>query len=45
MSVKVFPAVDIMNGKVVRLFKGRPETAKAYTSLGDPVAVAKKWEN
>jgi phosphoribosylformimino-5-aminoimidazole carboxamide ribotide isomerase len=33
-----------MNGKVVRLFKGRPETAKAYTSLGDPVAVAKKWE-
>jgi phosphoribosylformimino-5-aminoimidazole carboxamide ribotide isomerase len=44
MSVKVFPAVDIMNGKVVRLFKGRPETAKAYTSLGDPVAVAKKWE-
>lgn len=42
--MKVFPAVDIMNGKVVRLFKGRPETAKAYTSLGDPVAVAKKWE-
>jgi len=42
--LKVFPAVDIMDGKVVRLFRGRPETAKAYTSLGDPVAVAKKWE-
>jgi phosphoribosylformimino-5-aminoimidazole carboxamide ribotide isomerase len=43
--MKVFPAVDLMDGKVVRLFRGRPETAKAYTSLGDPVAVAKKWEN
>jgi|YelNatPaOPRAMG01_1025707.scaffolds.fasta_scaffold11515_2 phosphoribosylformimino-5-aminoimidazole carboxamide ribotide isomerase len=45
MSLKVFPAVDIMDGKVVRLFRGRPETAKAYTSLGDPIAVAKKWED
>jgi phosphoribosylformimino-5-aminoimidazole carboxamide ribotide isomerase len=43
--MKVFPAVDIMGGKVVRLFRGRPETAKAYTSLGDPVAVAKEWED
>jgi len=43
--MKVFPAVDLMDGKVVRLFRGRPETAKTYTSLGDPVAVAKKWEN
>jgi phosphoribosylformimino-5-aminoimidazole carboxamide ribotide isomerase len=43
--MKVFPAVDLMDGKVVRLFRGRPETAKAYTSLGDPVAVAKKWED
>jgi phosphoribosylformimino-5-aminoimidazole carboxamide ribotide isomerase len=42
--MKVFPAVDVMDGKVVRLSMGRPETAKAYTSLGDPVAVAKKWE-
>ncbi|MEM2419505.1 MAG: 1-(5-phosphoribosyl)-5-[(5-phosphoribosylamino)methylideneamino]imidazole-4-carboxamide isomerase [Candidatus Bathyarchaeia archaeon] len=45
MLVKVFPAVDIMGGKVVRLFKGLPETAKAYTGLEDPVAVAKKWES
>jgi phosphoribosylformimino-5-aminoimidazole carboxamide ribotide isomerase len=45
MQMKVFPAVDIMDGKVVRLFRGRPETAKAYTNLGDPVAVAKKWED
>ncbi|MEM2281914.1 MAG: 1-(5-phosphoribosyl)-5-[(5-phosphoribosylamino)methylideneamino]imidazole-4-carboxamide isomerase [Candidatus Bathyarchaeia archaeon] len=45
MPVKVFPAVDIMGGKVVRLFKGLPETAKAYAGLEDPVAVAKKWES
>jgi phosphoribosylformimino-5-aminoimidazole carboxamide ribotide isomerase len=42
--MKVFPAVDLMDGRVMRLSMGRPETAKAYTSLGDPVAVAKKWE-
>ncbi len=45
MSVKVFPAIDIMDGRVVRLFKGRPETAKAYTGFGDPLKVAKKWED
>ncbi|MEM1540468.1 MAG: 1-(5-phosphoribosyl)-5-[(5-phosphoribosylamino)methylideneamino]imidazole-4-carboxamide isomerase [Candidatus Bathyarchaeia archaeon] len=43
--MKVFPAVDIMSGKVVRLFKGLPETAKVYIGLEDPVAVAKKWES
>jgi phosphoribosylformimino-5-aminoimidazole carboxamide ribotide isomerase len=43
--MKVFPAVDIMGGRVVRLFRGYPKTAKEYTSLGDPVAVAKKWED
>jgi len=45
VSVKVFPAIDIMDGRVVRLFKGRPETAKAYTGFGDPLKVAKKWED
>ncbi|MBS7636897.1 1-(5-phosphoribosyl)-5-[(5-phosphoribosylamino)methylideneamino]imidazole-4-carboxamide isomerase [Candidatus Bathyarchaeota archaeon] len=43
--MKIFPAVDIMDGKVVRLFKGLPETAKTYIGLENPVAVAKKWEN
>lgn len=43
--MKVFPAVDIMGDKVVRLHKGLPETAKAYIGLEDSVAVAKKWEN
>ncbi len=42
--MKVIPAVDLMNGKVVRLFQGDPQKAKAYDYLGEPVAVAKKWE-
>lgn len=42
--MKVIPAVDLLEGKVVRLFQGNLETAKIYDSLGDPVATAKKWE-
>ncbi|MEM2911140.1 MAG: 1-(5-phosphoribosyl)-5-[(5-phosphoribosylamino)methylideneamino]imidazole-4-carboxamide isomerase [Candidatus Bathyarchaeia archaeon] len=42
--MKIIPAVDLMNGKVVRLFKGDPKTAKAYDYLGKPIAIAKKWE-
>lgn len=42
--MKIIPAVDLMNGKVVRLLKGDPKTAKAYDYLGDPVSIAKKWE-
>jgi len=40
----VIPAVDLMNGRVVRLVQGDPETLKSYEQFGDPVAVAKKWE-
>ncbi len=43
-ALKIIPAVDLMNGKVVRLFKGDPKTAKAYDYLGKPIALAKKWE-
>lgn len=44
MRLKIFPAVDLMNGKVVRLLKGDPRTVKVYDRLGDPLAIAKKWE-
>jgi len=37
--MKIFPAIDIMNGKVVRLFKGKKEDYKIY---GEPVDIAKK---
>lgn len=40
----VIPAVDIMGGKVVRLTRGDPGTKKEYDRLGDPVSVARLWE-
>ena len=45
MGLKSFiiPAVDIKDGKAVRLFKGDPKNVTVY---GDnPVEIAKKWEN
>ncbi|MCS7114696.1 MAG: 1-(5-phosphoribosyl)-5-[(5-phosphoribosylamino)methylideneamino]imidazole-4-carboxamide isomerase [Nitrososphaerota archaeon] len=42
--MKVFPAIDLMEGKVVRLCQGDPKTAKKYDYLGEPVTMAKKWE-
>jgi len=40
--VKVIPAIDIMDSKVVRLVKGDPDNKTVYSS--DPVGMAKKWE-
>jgi len=42
--MKVIPAIDLMKGKVVRLFQGDPKTAKVYDYFGEPVDVAKKWK-
>jgi len=42
--MEVIPAIDLMKGRVVRLFQGDPKTAKVYNQLGDPVAIAKMWE-
>jgi phosphoribosylformimino-5-aminoimidazole carboxamide ribotide isomerase len=39
----VIPAVDIMDGNVVRLVKGDPAHKVVYGN--DPVETAKKWEN
>jgi phosphoribosylformimino-5-aminoimidazole carboxamide ribotide isomerase len=41
-KVKVIPAIDIMDSKVVRLVKGDPKNKTVYSS--DPVGMAKKWE-
>ncbi|WP_457639701.1 1-(5-phosphoribosyl)-5-[(5-phosphoribosylamino)methylideneamino]imidazole-4-carboxamide isomerase [Persephonella sp.] len=38
----VIPAVDIKEGKAVRLFKGRADSVTVYGS--DPVEMAKRWE-
>lgn len=41
--MKVIPAIDLMDGKVVRLVKGIPKNKTIYSD--DPVETAKKWEN
>jgi len=38
--MKIYPAIDILGGKAVRLKQGRKEEATVY---GDPVDMAKKW--
>ncbi len=41
--MKIIPAIDLMNGKVVRLFKGDPNQKTVYSD--NPVEIARKWEN
>jgi phosphoribosylformimino-5-aminoimidazole carboxamide ribotide isomerase len=43
--VQAIPAIDLMNGKVVRLTRGDPKTAKFYDTLGSPVETALKWKS
>lgn len=40
--MKVIPAIDLMDGQVVRLYKGDPGQKTVYSD--DPVAVARKWQ-
>src|SRR3989304_5470878 len=42
--MQVIPAVDLMNGKVVRLSRGDPETAKVYSQFGGPLETAQEWK-
>ncbi|MFQ5941583.1 MAG: 1-(5-phosphoribosyl)-5-[(5-phosphoribosylamino)methylideneamino]imidazole-4-carboxamide isomerase [Nitrososphaerales archaeon] len=40
--MKVIPAIDLLEGKVVRLVRGDPNNKVVYSD--DPVSTAKKWE-
>jgi len=40
--MKIIPAVDLWEGKVVRLFKGDPARSTVYTV--DPVETVRKWK-
>ena len=40
--MKVIPAIDLMSGQVVRLYKGDPKQKTVYSD--DPIEIAKKWE-
>jgi phosphoribosylformimino-5-aminoimidazole carboxamide ribotide isomerase len=42
--LQLIPAIDLMNGKIVRLTHGDPKTAKVYDQFGGPVETAKKWK-
>jgi len=41
--MEIIPAIDLMDGKVVRLLRGDPATKKTYEHLGEPVTVAERW--
>jgi len=41
--MKIIPAIDLMNGQVVRLYKGDPNHKTVYSS--NPLEIAKKWES
>ena len=40
--MKVIPAIDLMDGQVVRLVQGRPENKTVYSN--NPLEMAQKWE-
>ena len=41
--MKIIPAIDLMEGKVVRLYKGDPNKKTIYSD--NPLEIAKKWES
>ena len=41
--MKVIPAIDLMSGQVVRLYKGDPNQKTVYSD--DPISIIKKWED
>jgi phosphoribosylformimino-5-aminoimidazole carboxamide ribotide isomerase len=41
-KVKIIPAIDLMDGQVVRLLKGNPKNKTVYSN--NPQEIAKKWE-
>jgi phosphoribosylformimino-5-aminoimidazole carboxamide ribotide isomerase len=41
--MKIIPAIDLMSGQVVRLYKGDPNQKTVYSA--NPVNVAKQWES
>ncbi|MGA2384959.1 MAG: 1-(5-phosphoribosyl)-5-[(5-phosphoribosylamino)methylideneamino]imidazole-4-carboxamide isomerase [Candidatus Bathyarchaeia archaeon] len=44
--MQLIPAIDLMGGKIVRLTRGDPKTAKFYEAqFGTPVQAAKHWRD
>jgi len=40
--MKIIPAIDLMDGQVVRLYKGNPSQKTVYSS--NPIETARQWE-
>ena len=40
--MKIIPAIDLMEGQVVRLYKGDPKQKTVYSN--NPVEIAKRWQ-
>lgn len=40
--MKIIPAIDLMGGQVVRLYKGDPKHKTVYSN--NPIEIAQKWE-
>jgi phosphoribosylformimino-5-aminoimidazole carboxamide ribotide isomerase len=40
--MKIIPAIDLMSGQVVRLYKGDPKQKTVYSD--NPIEIAQKWE-
>ncbi len=44
--MQLIPAIDLMGGKIVRLTRGKAETAKCYeTQFGTPLQAAERWRD
>ena len=42
--MQLIPAIDLMGGKIVRLTRGKAETAKSYENqFGTPLQAAERW--
>jgi len=44
ITMQLIPAIDLMNGNIVRLTHGNPKTAKVYDQFGEPAETARKWK-
>lgn len=44
LKMEIIVAVDLMDGKVVRLTRGDPQTKVSYLGYSDPIQVSKRWE-
>lgn len=46
INMQLIPAIDLMNGQIVRLTRGEAETAKSYRDkFGTPIQAAKRWRD